>query len=155
MQAATPEQIIEAFDHILVYIYGASYARDNPNKTDLETATRWADEGLDLVTASCVFFDRMSWMHEKHLRWHDKGDRTNVPGSLKVFDENIEAAIRRVATGSGDMDEWERSDSQWRARVKMFVGNRYWLEDHWGAPPGQPGCRVPQSIMREFDKKAA
>jgi len=92
----SPEKIIEAFDVCLVYVYGYRDARDNPHKTDMETATKWIEAGLSVEVACFVFFDRMNWMHEKHLRFHSKSDRTNIPTCLKIFDQNIEAAIRRA-----------------------------------------------------------
>jgi hypothetical protein len=85
----TPAELIEAFDRCLIYIYGQAFARDSPNKTDVETAQRWITLGADQVIVSWVFFDRMSWMHEKYLRQQDRKDRANIPGSLKLFDDNV------------------------------------------------------------------
>ena len=146
----TPEPLIDAFDRCLIYVYGQTFARDNPNRTDMETAKRWIALGADQVIVSWVFFDRMSWMHEKHVRGHDRKDRTNVPGSLKVFDDNVEAAVRRVK-GIGQIDAWEADLSLWRSRLKGWKKfPQLWRTEMWGPPPFEAGCRAPKSMLHEF-----
>jgi hypothetical protein len=145
---STPAEIIEAFDRCLIYVYGAAFARDNPNKTDIATAKPWIEAGADVVVVSWVFFDRMSWMHEKHLRSQDKKDRTNIPGTLKVFDENVMAALRRM--NGSEIDAFETRLSLWRSRMKGW--KKYpnqWRVELWGPQPFQPGCRVPALVLRE------
>jgi hypothetical protein len=148
-----PQDIINAFDHAIIYIYGQRYARDNPHKSDLETAERWIEEGLDLITAAFVFYDRMIWMHEKHLR-DRSGDRTHVPASLKLFDDNITNAIRRA--NGDEVTDFERQISQWRARMIGFQKNpAFWRADMWGPPPDHPDTRMPKQIINECKKRAA
>jgi len=146
----TPSGLIDAFDRCLIYVYGQAFARDNPNKTDMETAKRWVDLGADQIVVSWVFFDRMSWMHEKHLRGQNQKDRKNVPGSLKLFDENVVAAIRRVK-GGGQTDAWEASLSLWRSRLKGWSkAPQLWRIEMWGPPPFEEGCRVPKSVLNDY-----
>lgn len=147
----TPEDIIGAFDECLIYLYGQRYARDNPHKTDMETAKKWVDDGLKLEIACFVFFDRMNYMHEKHLRHHGKGDRSDIPGSLKLFDENIECAIRKM--GGEELDEWEKVNNQWRSRFKGWQKDRkLWRPEMWGPEPFEIGCRVPSAILARVNK---
>lgn len=42
------------------------------------------------------------------------------------------------------------ADDPDRRRVREFVANKHWNRLDWGAPPGQPGCRVSPEIQREF-----
>ena len=144
-----PEDIVRAFDVCLVYLYGQRYARDNPHKTDMETATLWIDKGITLEIACFVFFDRMSYLHEKHLKNHDKGDRSDIPHSLKLFDDNIECAIRKI--GGDELDEWEKVNNQWRARCRGWKKDRkFWRPEMWGPEPFKEGTRVPNSILNEI-----
>jgi hypothetical protein len=147
-----PQQIIDVFDRTLTYIYGSAYARENPSKNDHKTASAWISEGLDPVVAAWIFWDRMSWMHEKFLHHHDKADRTNIPGSLILFDENIRSAVRRVNTGSHEVDSVDRILSQWRARVQGWISKKIWIPEMWGPEPFQSGNRVPRTVLEEFSQ---
>jgi len=150
----TPDDIIRAFDDCLDYIFGRALGRDNPHATDAATARKWLADGLTLVIAVIVFHEQMNWMHEKFLRFGNAKDRSYLPSALKVFNDNIETAIRRHQNG-GQLDEWDRRDSQWRARVKGWARNpRLWRQDMWGPPPGQPGCRLPRSVLVELKEAA-
>jgi hypothetical protein len=89
----------------------------------------------------------MNLMHEKWVR-DDLRDRSHIPHALKVFDENIEAGIRRFR--DGELSAWDIADSQWRARIKVWSRNpNLWNADMWGPPPGAEGCRAPHSILAE------
>jgi hypothetical protein len=91
----------------------------------------------------------MNLMHEKWLR-DDLRDRSHIPHSLKQFNENIEAGIRRHQQGEETF--WEMADSQWRSRVKGWSKNpQLWNADMWGPSPGDPACRAPRSIMAEVN----
>jgi hypothetical protein len=95
-----------------------------------------------------VFTKEMAWMHEKYLRSGHLRDRQFIPHSLKVFDENIAAAMRR-AKGDG-VEDWEKTDSLWRARIAGWRRKpQTWQQEMWGPAPGQPGCRAPQQVMLE------
>lgn len=152
MPDTTPAQIIDVFDRTLIHIYGSTYARENPSKNDHKTAATWIAEGLDPIVAAWVFWDRMSWMHEKSLRHHDKSDRTNIPGSLILFDENIRSALRRINTGSHEIDGVDRVYSQWRSRLNSWQKAKIWLDDMWGPNPDNPECRVPRSVLVELSQ---
>jgi hypothetical protein len=154
MPDTTPAQIIDVFDRTLIYIYGSAFARENPSKNDHKTAASWIAESLDPIVAAWVFWDRMSWMHEKSLRHHDKSDRINIPGSLILFDENIRSALRRINTGSHEIDGVDRLFSQWRARVKAWHASKIWLENMWGPEPFKSGNRVPRTVLEEFSQRA-
>jgi hypothetical protein len=144
----TPTQIIEAFDECLEYVYGRSYGRDNPHKSDDETALRWIDAGLTLHVACFVFYRQMNIMHELWTR-DNLRDRSHIPHSLKVFDENIEAGIRRHK-GGGDWSASDMVDSLWRARLRVWTESpSWWNHDMWGPPPGTPGCRAPRAVIAE------
>jgi hypothetical protein len=39
--------------------------------------------------------------------------------------------------------------SQWRVRLKGLKAKGFWMANHWGPKPGEPGCRVPQDILDE------
>jgi hypothetical protein len=123
--------IVKAFDQCLDYTYGRELGRDNPHKSDIETAQRWVAAGADLVLCVMVFTQQMAWMHEKYLRSGHLRDRALIPHSLKVFDENIAAAIRLVKAGG--VDDTEKAYSLWRSRVKGWQRNpRLWRTESWG-----------------------
>jgi hypothetical protein len=71
-------QIIEAFDECLEFVYGRQYGRDNPHRSDSQTAARWIDGGLTLPVACFVFYRQMNLLHEKWLR-DDLKDRSHIP----------------------------------------------------------------------------
>lgn len=138
--------MISAFDECREYIFGYSWGRDNPHKSDMETAKRWIDEGVTITLAVIVFHEQMTWMHEKFLRFGEAKDRSYLPASLKVFDENIEAAIRRSQSG-GQSEFWEGEISRWRARLKGWQKNpTLWNENQWGPPPDADGNRLPKEL---------
>jgi hypothetical protein len=142
-----PSPIIEAFDACLEYVYGRCYGRDNPHKSDVETAKRWITAGLTVPVACFVFYRQMNLMHEKWGR-DELRDRSHIPHALKVFDENIEAGIRRAKDGA--LSAWDMAESQWRARVKGWLKRpELWNADMWGPPPGVEGCRAPRSVLVE------
>lgn len=150
----TPDQIIAAFDECLDFVYGRRWGRDYRHKSDVETAQRWVAAGITIPIASIVFYQRMTYMHEKWMGNHDLSDRSKIPHSLKLFDENIEAAIRRVAAGGAEVDMWEQAQSQWRARISFWLKKpESWRVEMWGEPPGHSDCRAPHSLLAELLKK--
>ena len=150
-----PDDIVKAFDDCREYIFGHSIGRDNPHKDDKETAEKWIKDGLTFVVAVMVFYEQMNWMHEKFLRFGNGKDRQYLPASLKVFDENIEAAIRRAKNG-GQSDFWERGIAQWRARCNGWIKDKsLWRENSWGAEPFKEGNRVPKQVLDELKSKMA
>ncbi|MDE2099114.1 MAG: hypothetical protein KGL39_17805, partial [Patescibacteria group bacterium] len=93
---------------------------------------------------------QMNWMHEKFLRYGNGKDRKYFPGTLKLFNENIESAMRKYKNG-GQFDEAERSDSRWRARCKAWMKNpNLWQENQWGSAPNTLTTRVPKTIIKEL-----
>jgi hypothetical protein len=139
--------MIEAFDACLDYVYGRRYGRDNPHKSDAETAERWINAGLTVPVACFVFFRQMNVMHEKWLR-DDLRERSHFPHSLKLFDENMEAAIRRAH--GDEVTTWDMEESKWRSRLKGWKRNpTFWNVENWGPRPDQPGCRAPRSLLAE------
>ena len=149
MITTTPDHIIAAFDEILDYVYGRSRGRDYPSKFDKVTAQEWIDEGLTLPIACCVFYTRMSMMHERWLRQRDPHDKTNIPQHIGIFDENIRAAIRRYNAGGEPLAVWEIAESKWRSRLSIWFTQQKWLEDMWGPKPGDEGCRVSTRLLAE------
>jgi hypothetical protein len=148
MKSTKPHELIEVFDRILVYVYGIRFARGNPHKSDAATAELLVSLGCDVVIASIVLYDRMNAMHERHLRIVDKEDRSNIPGTMKLFTENIEAALRRQS--GEELDSADKAYSLWRSRVKGWKKNeKLWRTEQWGPAPRQPGCRVPKSVLAE------
>lgn len=147
-----PEDVISAFDEVREFIFGHSLGRDNPHASDMATAKRWIGEGLTFVTAVIVFFEQMSWMHEKFLRFGGSKDRSYLPASLKVFDENIDNAIRRSKSG-GQSEFWENEISRWRSRCKTWLKKPHlWNTDQWGPHPFESGCRVPKEILEHISR---
>jgi hypothetical protein len=150
-----PDDLIKAFDGVREYVFGYGLGRDNPHKDDKKTAETWIAEGATLLVAIMVFYEQMSWMHEKFLRFGNAKDRSYLPASLKVFNENIEAALRRQKSG-GQTDETEKAYSLWRSRCKGWLKDkRLWQINMWGPEPFQEGNRVPKSILQELTKHAA
>jgi hypothetical protein len=134
---------------VLVYVYGVRYARDNPHKSDGETAALWETLGCDEVIAAIVLSDRMNAMHERHLRAADKEDRSNIPGTMKLFTENIEAALRKQS--GEEIDETDKTYSLWRSRCKGWKKSpELWRAEMWGPAPDQLGCRAPKSVLEEM-----
>lgn len=148
-----PDDLVKAFDECREYIFGYGLGRDNPNKDDKATATKWVEQGLSLVVAVMVFYEQMTWMHEKFLRFGNGKDRQYLPASLKVFDENIEAAIRRAKNG-GQTEFWEGEISKWRARCKGWLKDKaLWRENMWGVEPFKEGNRIPRQVLDEIKQK--
>jgi uncharacterized protein YdaU (DUF1376 family) len=52
--------------------------------------------------------------------------------------------------GRGAHQEAPNPDEQWRVRLKSYRPGGYW-NPFWGERPGEPGCIVPQAILREFN----
>lgn len=151
MTKPTCEDIIAAFDECLDFVYGRRWGRDNMHKTDMQTAQEWILAGVTVPLATIVFHTQMVRMHERWLHQHDLSDRSNIPGCLKIFDENIESAIRRQLAGGAELDVWEQVDSQWRARVKGWIKNpNAWNIDMWGPLPNANDCRVPKRVIAEL-----
>lgn len=145
-----PDDVIKAFDDIREYVFGYSFGRDNPHSSDKQTAQEWIEDGLNINIAAAVFYEQMSWMHEKFLRYGGAKERSYLPSSLKVFNDNIEVAIRR-STGKGQIDEWEKEISKWRSRCKGWITNKnLWRIEMWGPEPFEIGTRVPKEILKEL-----
>lgn len=54
------------------------------------------------------------------------------------------AAARAVAGGAR---AWPAGgETPWARRVREFAASGFWIEN-WGAPPGQPGCVAPVSVL--------
>lgn len=141
--------IIAAFDQCRAYIFGYAFARDHPHITDTKTANEWIDKGLSLVVAVMVFFEQMNWMHEKFLRYGQGKDRSYLPASLKVFNDNIEAAIRK--SKGYEVDNFDKSMSLWRSRCLAWKKNqKLWIVNMWGPPPSEKNNRVPHLIVEEL-----
>lgn len=145
-----PIDIIKAFDEVLDYVYGRRWGRDYQHKSDEETARSWCAEGLTVPLATMVFFNRMNYMHEKWLRQSNLSDRSNIPHSLKIFDENIHSAIRRAQNGGSEIEPWELIESQWRARVLFWLTEKIWNEDMFGPSPDDSACRTPHRLLIEL-----
>lgn len=144
------EDVIGAFDDCRELIFGIALGRDNPYREDKATAQKWIDGGLTFVVAVCVFFEQMSWMHEKFLRYGQAKERSYLPASLKVFDENIEAAIRKQK-GGGQTEFWETEISRWRSRCRGWKRNpQLWNSNQWGPAPFEAGSRIPKAVMEEL-----
>lgn len=47
------------------------------------------------------------------------------------------------------------TESDWRERLALHLKGNSWPESHWGPPPGNPGCLIPQSILIESNEGAA
>ena len=143
----SPSQVIEAFDECLEFVYGRRYGRDNPHRSDQQTAARWIDAGLTLPIACFVFHRQMNILHEKWLR-DDLKDRSHIPHSLKPFDENIESAIRRHT--QGDVTQWDIEESKWRSRIAGWLKKpSLWNQNMWGPSPDNLACRAPKALIRE------
>lgn len=144
------EDIIKAFDECREYVFGYAWGRDNPHSSDKGTATEWLTKGLTFVVAVMVFYEQMNWMHEKFLRYGNAKERSYLPASLKVFNDNIETAIRRSKDG-GQVDQMDKVMSSWRSRCKAWFKNpALWRVEMWGPEPFKEGSRVPQLILNEF-----
>lgn len=158
MAEPTPAEIIAAFDACLDFIWGRRYGRDYPSKDDEKFAVEWISEGLTVAVACCVFYQRMSMMHERWLRQINHNDKTNIPRNIGVFDENIRAACARIRSDGEPISTWEQSESQWVARMGTWLKGKKWLSDLWGPAPGETGCRVPPRLLASLmstEKKTA
>lgn len=40
----------------------------------------------------------------------------------------------------------------WQARIRGYAKSGFWMANHWGPKPKEPGCRVPASFLEEFTK---
>jgi hypothetical protein len=143
----TPQSIIAAFDEVLEYTWGRQYGRDNPFREDAETAAAWIEQGVTLTVATIVFHEQMTRMHEKSVRQNDL--RAFLPRALKVFDENIAAAIRRQS--GGEVSMWDIEESRWRSRLLAYRKNpESWNVEQWGYTPLSAYCSAPKRLIREI-----
>ena len=39
--------------------------------------------------------------------------------------------------------------ARWKLRLEGYGRNRFWLPDHWGPAPNEPGCKAPAHLMPE------
>jgi hypothetical protein len=75
-------------------------------------------------------------LEKRHAR------KLTIPLSLSYFENMIRDAITTEAEPVGDDPETVR----WRVRVNGWrKGPRWWLEDHWGPPPGQVSRQIGQT----------
>lgn len=141
----TPNAIIQAFDDCLEYVWSRNYGRDNPQKTDHETAQRWINEGLTNFGATIVFYEQMVRMHERWLR-HDAASREDIPKAIKIFEENIQTMIYKLKHGAPEV--WEVELSKWLARCRGWMkAPELWNTDMWGPAPNENGTRAPKNIL--------
>ena len=153
MTETKPYDIIDAFDACLTYVYGRKYKREYPAKNDSKKAAAWIAKGLTVPVATIVFYHQMTRMHERWLR-KPESDKTEIPGSIGVFDEHLDVAIRR-AHGI-ELDAMEKADASWRNRFKGWLKGFPWYENLWGSPPLNPDgsiskkTRLPQYLLAEL-----
>jgi hypothetical protein len=152
MQKPSPEEIIEAFDEILDFVFGRNRGRDYPSKFDESTASDWIERGITIPIASAIFYQRMTMMHERWLHQSNHQDKKNIPQNLGIFDENIRAATERVKAGGKPISTWEQSEYQWKARLKGFFSKKLWNTNLWGPCPDDPDCRAPKRLIDEAKK---
>lgn len=81
------------------------------------------------------------------------------PGAINYFDKSIKRALdeRTRAAPDGGRSEptgerygQEVEPRRWRNRVRAFAEGSDWPVDVFGPKPGDPHCRAPDDVLREF-----
>lgn len=116
-----------------------------PSKEDRFFAGQY---DIDVEATAAVFRDY----------WHGvagaKGRKANWPGTWRNWvRREVQSRQKRINGGPSapsvalpvDRDSIE----QWRTRLRGWQPGKPWLYE--GAPPGEPGCRVPQPLLAELE----
>ena len=131
----TAIEIIQAFDAEIVRIWGANLGRMYPHPKDKVMADRWIAAGATLPICVKVFKDCLE-------RRHVKGEA--YPTCLSYFENPIKDAIIKSQAKEPD----DPVTSQWKARLSAWREKKLWLDEQWGARPGEEGCRVPRKLLQ-------
>ena len=108
-------------------------ARGSVSLDELNAATkRFAQQVAELGTEERFIPHPATWLNGE--RWADGG------------------AQQQGASTSADAGG---PDDLWRTRMRAFAQTGSWPERHFGPKPGQPGCKVPAAVLREFGYQPA
>ena len=67
------------------------------------------------------------------------------PG-LPASARRLAAALLALTTGSPTQPHWVTPDDLWRDRLAVLAEQGAWRAA-WGPRPGEPGCRVPPTLL--------
>lgn len=108
-------------------------ARGSVGLVELNAATkRFAQQVAELGTEERFIPHPATWLNGE--RWADG---------------------RAEPQSAGTNAESGGPDDLWRTRMRAFQANGAWPERHFGPKPGQPGCKVPVQVLREFGYQPA
>lgn len=79
-----------------------------------------------------------------------------MPSTWRYFDDAVREALQAHACRR-ELEEFDpvidRQAAQDRAHLRLWHEKRKWQRALWGPPPGEPGCRIPVSLIREFEER--
>ena len=73
---------------------------------------------------------------------------TILHGGAPPSARRLTAALLAVTTGTPVWPHWVTPDDLWRDRLAVLADQGTWLAA-WGPRPGEPGCRVPPTLLPE------
>jgi hypothetical protein len=71
-----------------------------------------------------------------------------LQGGAPPSARRLAAALLAVTTGTPAQPHWVTPDDLWRDRLAVLADQGAWLAA-WGPRPGEPGCRVPPTLLSE------
>lgn len=134
-----PDDLIAAFNAVLVETWGEGARRRGPHCTDQGTAEDWVAAGVMREAAEAVFRDCFARMKAR--------PRGKPPFSMAPFGDDI----RRALVSSPPSSPRTSTDdaAQWRNRLIGFRDRGLWLTG-WGPKPGENGCEAPRDLVAEI-----
>lgn len=144
--SVAPDPAREPAGWLAVEIVKAFEAANSPHPPNTARAQLWISQGYDPQICIATIRDVLA-------------RKPNVRG-LNYFDQPIKDAheSRRSANGVAPavpkLTVEQEREREWRWRIRQWLDtpaySRTWA---WGPEPGQPGCYVPEHILREFEKE--
>ncbi|MFN4287551.1 MAG: hypothetical protein ACK4E3_03540 [Brevundimonas sp.] len=106
---------------------------------------RLREHGLEGLQAAIRAVPRSRFLvGENDRSWRAGFDFVLRPESCAKLIEGGYGDDRRPAVSQADPP----APVDWGKRLSLWQSERYWPEQVYGPPPGQPGCRMPPEIMQ-------
>ena len=158
--AAEFEAIKATFVEAVRYSFGAGAVPHTFGSKDCEAVANWLNDGASIALIQRVIREQCARISGKSL---------GAPKTIWILDQDVRRAMSSEASstaGSGarsgadviDLDTRRQvesiPDNIWERRLSRLIAARgsfdCWMSNEYGPRPGQPGCRVPDHLLRKF-----